>query len=92
MKVKAKRAMSYGNRHYASGDDIEMTERDAKLLAAVNRVSLQAEAPRKKPAPKAGKSRKTRGTYKRRDVRAEDSVEPEQAADADDADVKPEGK
>ncbi|KAK48374.1 hypothetical protein BG58_33130 [Caballeronia jiangsuensis] len=89
MKVKAKRAMSYGNRHYASGDDIEMTERDAKLLAAVNRVSLQAEAPQKKPA-KTGKSRKTRGTYKRRDVRAEDNVAED--AVAEETDPKPEGE
>ncbi|MCG7403019.1 hypothetical protein [Caballeronia zhejiangensis] len=40
MKVKAKRAMSYGNRKYASGDEIEMKERDAKLLVATGRVAL----------------------------------------------------
>ncbi|WP_250518547.1 hypothetical protein [Caballeronia sp. ATUFL_M1_KS5A] len=90
MKVKAKRAMSYGNRHYATGDEIEMTDKDAKLLAAVNRVSLHAEAPQKKRAPKTGKSRKTRGTYKRRDVRAEDNFAED--AVAEDADPKPEGE
>ncbi len=83
MKVKAARAMSYGNKHYASGDAIEMTERDAKLLAAVGRVSLHAEASAKKPAPKS-KSKKRSG-YKRRDMRAEDTTTENEAERAEDA-------
>lgn len=116
MKVKAKRALSYGNRHYATGDEIEMRERDAKLLSATGRVALPAanapasqkragdapatrKARRKADAPEApadaGKppaertatpaadapaddaqksAKKTRGGYKRRDMRATDDA------------------
>ena len=81
MKVTAKQKMPYGRKLYAPGDVIEMSDKDAKLLLATGRVSMQAEAPAKAPqrAPEAaphgddekhgGKGKK--GTYKRRDQQAE---------------------
>jgi hypothetical protein len=40
MKVKAKTRVSYGKKQYFPGEEIEMPDRDAKLLAAAGRVTL----------------------------------------------------
>ncbi|AUT62888.1 DUF7210 family protein [Paraburkholderia terrae] len=76
MKVKAKRALSYGNRHYATGDEIEMSERDAKLLSATGRVAL--------PAANAPASQKRAGDAPatRKARRKADAPEAPTAADA----------
>ncbi|SAL03111.1 hypothetical protein AWB78_06510 [Caballeronia calidae] len=76
MKVKVKRALSYANKRYAAGDVLDMSTRDAKLMAAVGRVSMAAEpTPTEEPdmpPPKSSKGKKRSG-YKRRDIQAEDA-------------------
>jgi hypothetical protein len=81
MKVIAKQRMPYGKRQYQPGEEIEMSDKDAKLLAATGRVSLPEEgtgkAPQKPAMPPAdeddakGRAKRQKG-YKRRDMRAED--------------------
>ncbi|SAK63547.1 hypothetical protein AWB80_02880 [Caballeronia pedi] len=56
MKVTANRAFSYGRKQYDKGDEIEMPERDAKLLAATGRI-LVPEQTAGKAKPQAGRQK-----------------------------------
>ena len=40
MKVKAKIRFNYGKKAYCPGDEIEMNDKDAKLLSAAGRITL----------------------------------------------------
>ncbi|KXU94171.1 hypothetical protein CR51_27245 [Caballeronia megalochromosomata] len=40
MNVKAKIRFNYGKKQYMPGDEIEMDDKDAKLLAAAGRITL----------------------------------------------------
>ena len=60
MKVKAAKRLSYGRKQYEPGDELDVSDKDAKLLAAVGRVSLTeppkapqepARKPRQQPEP-----------------------------------------
>lgn len=70
MPHQALKPMRYAGVNYEAGDPIPaMTERDAKVLIALRKVQLVAEAqaaPKAEPAP-AAKSKR----YSRRDMRAE---------------------
>jgi hypothetical protein len=44
MKVNAKIRFNYGKKVFYPGDEIEMTDKDAKLLAAAGRITLDAPA------------------------------------------------
>jgi hypothetical protein len=76
MRVKTKREMRYGTKHYAAGDEIEMSARDAKLLTLLDRVGPAGEVRvRSGPVPEDdAKAKGRKGTYKRRDMRAEDQT------------------
>ncbi|WP_250532428.1 hypothetical protein [Caballeronia sp. ATUFL_F1_KS39] len=73
--------MTYGNKHYARGDEIEMTERDAKLLAATGRVTIAAP----ETGTVAKTSQKRAGDAGARGKRTVKADAPEAAGDAKNA-------
>ncbi len=70
MRLTAKKELRYAGRQVLAGKEFEATEKDAKILIAINRACLavdqmpEAEPEQKEEAPK-------KRTYKRRDMTAE---------------------
>lgn len=66
MKYVATKAMRYGGRSLAPGDEFDASGRDGRLLVAIGKARLAPDAPVEADPP-AKQSR----AYKRRDLRAE---------------------
>ena len=81
MKVKAKMRFNYGKRVYFPDDDIDMPDKDAKLLAAAGRITIPEPA----DAPSAKTSRKRAGdagAAAKRSTKAETSGDARSAKNA----------
>lgn len=95
MKVKAKIRFTYGKKQYVPGNEIEMDEKDAKLLAAAGRIERDDDATTTSPKASQKRAGDARAAAKR-SVAAESpeaagdarKPHPEHSAPADDDDAK----
>jgi hypothetical protein len=92
MKVQAKIRFNYGKRQYFPGDDIDMPDKDAKLLSAAGRITIPEAAATSETAAGAKASAKRAGgagAAAKRSAKAETS---EDARGAKNAPAEPTGE
>ncbi|BAO89029.1 hypothetical protein [Caballeronia cordobensis] len=82
MKVKAKTRVSYGKKQFFPGDEIEMPDRDAKLLAAAGRVALDGVSAPADACAATETSQKRAGDVRIAPKQTEKADAPEAAGDA----------
>lgn len=81
MKMIATKSFSYAGKSRRPGDDFDVANRDAKLLAAIKRAKpappspvKRDMAPEQSTIPQGDERKPRKGRYRRRDVRAEDDA------------------
>ncbi|MGK8471198.1 hypothetical protein ACRS34_09655 [Stutzerimonas stutzeri] len=70
MRLTAKKELRYAGRQVLAGKEFEATEKDAKILIAINRASLAVD-PMPEPQPEQKEEAPKKRAYKRRDMTAE---------------------
>lgn len=72
MRLTAKKELRYAGRQVLAGKEFEATEKDAKILIAINRACLAVDPmPEPEPEPEQKEEAPKKRTYKRRDMKAE---------------------
>lgn len=70
MRLTAKKELRYAGRQVLAGKEFEATEKDAKILIAINRACLAVD-PMPEAEPEQKEEAPIKRTYKRRDMTAE---------------------
>ncbi|MBK3872143.1 hypothetical protein GFL01_10150 [Pseudomonas stutzeri] len=68
--MTAKKELRYAGRQVLAGKEFEATEKDAKILIAINRASWAVD-PVPEPQPEQKEEAPKKRAYKRRDMTAE---------------------